>query len=282
MKNPLLRLREMQGYVGSAEKMVAERILNDPNIVIEKGVRELASEVYVSPATIVRLAKHLGFDGYKEFRQAVLYELAQYNGKQIDTSDSIRKDDTIKMIINKTTNKNVVTLQETQKLLDIERVEECTKLIAGARCLRMFGMGASLCVAEDAYLKFLRVNKLCLIAQDWHSQYLVARNSQPDDVAIFISYSGETIEMIKCLEAVNLNHTPSILITRFAPSTMAKMASHVLYTPASESLFRSGATSSRIAQLNIVDILFTAYATANYDYCMNQINSTHIEKKSEN
>ncbi|WP_026653118.1 MurR/RpiR family transcriptional regulator [Butyrivibrio proteoclasticus] len=281
MKNPLLRLREMQGYVGSAEKMVAERILNDPNIVIEKGVRELAKEVYVSPATIVRLAQHLGFDGYKEFRQAVLYEMAQYNGKQIDTSDSIRKDDTIKMIINKTTNKNVVTLQETQKLLDIDRVEACTKLIADARSLRMFGMGASLCVAEDAYLKFLRVNKLCLIAQDWHSQYLIAKNSQPEDVAIFISYSGETSEMIKCLEAVNLNHTPSILITRFAPSTMSKMADQVLYTPASESLFRSGATSSRIAQLNIVDILFTAYATANYDYCMSQINSTHIEKRSE-
>ncbi|WP_103869775.1 MurR/RpiR family transcriptional regulator [Butyrivibrio sp. Su6] len=282
MKNPLLRLREMQGYIGSAEKMAAEHILSDPNIVIENGIRELAKEVYVSPATIVRLTKHLGFDGYKEFRQAVLYELAQYNGKQRDNGDSIRKDDSIKTIIDKTTSRNIMTLQETQQLLDVDRVEECTKLIADARCLRMFGMGASLCVAEDAYLKFLRVNKLCLIAQDWHSQYLIAKNSQPEDVAIFISYSGETSEMIKCMEAIGINHTPSILITRFAPSTMSKMADHVLYTPASESLFRSGATSSRMAQLNIVDILFTAYATANYDYCISQINSTHIEKNSEN
>ncbi len=282
MKNPLLRLREMQGFIGSAEKIVAEYILNDPETVVHKSIRELAAETYVSPATIVRLTKHLGFEGYRDFRQAVIYELAQYNGKLMDNSGDIKKDDSVKTIINKTTNRNIVSLQETQQLLDIDRVTECVKLIGKAKNLRLFGMGASLCVAEDAYLKFLRVNKPCFVAQDWHSQYLIAKNSQPDDAAIFISYSGETTEMIKCLEATTLNHTPSILITRFAPSTMAQMADHVLYTSASESLFRSGATSSRIAQLNIIDILFTAYATDNYDYSISQINSNHIEKNSEN
>ncbi|WP_124067207.1 MurR/RpiR family transcriptional regulator [Clostridium sp. E02] len=36
--------------------------------------------------------------------------------------------------------------------------------------------------------------------------------------------------------------------------------------------------TSRISQLNVVDILFTAYVNKNYDFCMNQFRKTHIHK----
>jgi len=36
--------------------------------------------------------------------------------------------------------------------------------------------------------------------------------------------------------------------------------------------------SSRISQLNVVDVLFTAYVNRNYEFCMNQFGRTHIQK----
>lgn len=224
------------------------------------------------------MCKKLGFDGYRDFRQALVYELALYqNNERMDKND-VERDDDIESIVEKITYKNMTSLEETRKLIDVEKVEKCVELLCSCNHIFLFGMGASLCVAKDAYLKFLRVNKPCFVAEDWHSQYILAQNSTSRDVGIFISYSGETGEMIRCLEQVRANQTPAILITRFAASTMAAMATYVLFTSANESLFRSGATSSRIAQLNMIDILYTAYAAANYDQCISRLNITHIEK----
>ncbi len=279
MKNPIIRLREMHDFVGNSERIVVEYLLENPSVVLENSIHELAEKIYVSPATIVRLCKRLGFDGYREFRQSLIYELALYqNNERIDKND-IERDDSVESIVDKVTYKNIISLEETRNLIDVEKVKKCVGLLCSCNNILIFGMGASLCVAKDAYLKFLRVNKSCFVVEDWHSQYIQAQNSTTKDIGIFISYSGETAEMIKCLQQINANNTPSILITRFASSTMASLATHVLYTSANESLFRSGATSSRIAQLNMIDILYTAYATANYDQCVSRLNITHIEKK---
>ena len=139
---------------------------------------------------------------------------------------------------------------------------------------------ASLCAAKDAYLKFLRLNKPCIVNEDWHSQLLQARNAAPEDVGIVFSYSGQTQEMVECMRALKENGTPCIAITRFAPSQVAKLADHLLYIAANESLFRNGAMSSRLAQLNVVDILYTAFASAEYDHCLHQLARTHIQKPS--
>ena len=101
-------------------------------------------------------------------------------------------------------------------------------------------------MAHDTYLKFLRLDKPCIINDDWHAQLLSARNSIPQDVAIVFSYSGQTVEMIQCMETLKQNGTPIIAITRYSPSQVAELADYKLYIAANESLFRNGAMSSRL------------------------------------
>lgn len=278
MKNPLIRLREMHDYVGVSERTVAEYLLDHPNVVLDHNIREIAALIYVSPSTIVRLCKHLGFEGYREFRQALIYELALYQNNNKSAKTDIEQGDSMESIVEKITYRNIASLEETLNLVDVEKLKKCVELICNQRNVLIFGIGASLCVAKDAYLKFLRVNKPCFVVEDVHSQFVLAQNSTPQDVGIIISYSGETKEMAKCLEYMKLNQTPTIAITRFAKSTIASMATHVLYTSAKEALFRSGASSSRMSQLNMIDILFTGYATANYEECISRVNKTHIKK----
>ena len=134
-------------------------------------------------------------------------------------------------------------------------------------------------MARDAYLKFLRVDKPCVLNDDWHSQLLQARNATREDVAIIFSYSGQTKEMIECMEALRENGCPRIAVTRSVPSPVAKLANHCLYTATNEFTFRIGALSSRMAQLNVVDILYAAYVNAEYDYCMKRFVITHILKE---
>lgn len=278
MNNPLIRLREMQKEVSSTERNVAEYLISNPNEVHECTIRELAAKMFVSPSTIVRLCQHLGFEGYRDFRQAVIYELALYQNSNRANVDDISPTDSLEVIVEKVTYRNIKSLEETHNLLDLEKIKICVDLITAAKSVYLFGIGASFCVAKDAHLKFLRVDKTCFIGEDWHIQSVLSQNAMSCDVGIVISYSGETVEMVECMKHLCENKVPVIAITRFASSTIASMTDHVLYTSDSESIFRVGALSSRIAQLNMVDMLYTSYVTRNYEECIKRLRKTHINK----
>ena len=65
------------------------------------------------------------------------------------------------------------------------------------------------------------------------------------------------------------------------PLRGAQLADHVLYVAANESLFRNGAMSSRLSQLNVMDILYTAYASRNHEDTMRRLTKTHIYKPGD-
>lgn len=279
MKNVLLRLRETQSAMSGTEATIAKYICAHPEEAAHLTVRELADRTYSSPSSVVRLCRTVGFDGYKEFRQELMLdvhslgETGSHEEAELDGTASIPD------IIDSITRRNTQCLQDTQYLLSVEEVTVCVELIRKARTILLFGIGASLCVARDAYLKFLRVDKPCVLNDDWHSQLLQARNATSEDLAIVFSYSGQTTEMVECMKALKETGTPIIAVTRSAPSPVAKLADHRLHTATNEFTFRIGALSSRIAQLNVVDVLYAGFVNAEYDYCMKRFVKTHIYKK---
>ena len=278
MSNALLRLRESSHNFSSTEKEIARIILDNPQLVVDLSVHALAKHTFSSASTIVRLCNHIGYSGYKEFRWAVTYELAQREQNRKIEQKEIDRSDSLEEIIEKITYLNIISLEETSSLMDVDMLRQCVELIKKARVVYLFGMGASLVAAKDAYLKFLRLNKLCVINEDWHSQLVQARNATAEDVAIVISYSGATVEAIECMKALREKKTPIIAITRFGQSADSDLADYKLYTAANESVFRSGAMSSRLSQLNIIDILYTALANDSYEETLDQLSRTHIHK----
>ncbi len=203
-------------------------------------------------------------------------ELAVRRLNQEQEHKEITQSDSLDDIVDKVTYKNIMSLEDTKNLIDTETLQTCVDLVRRSRTL--FGLGASLCAARDFYLKFLRLNKPCVINDDWHSQLLQAKNSDHEDLGIVVSYSGETVEVIECMKALRENGTPIIAITRRVSSPVAELSDLRLYTTDNEATFRSGAMSSRISQLNIIDILFTAFANSEYEYCLDQLSKTHIAK----
>ena len=278
MSNALLRLRESSHNFSSTEKEIARIILDNPQLVVDLSVHALAKHTFSSAATIVRLCNHIGYSGYKEFRWAVTYELAQREQNRKIEQKAIDRSDSLEEIIEKITYLNIISLEETSSLMDVDMLRQCVELIKKSRVVYLFGMGASLVAAKDAYLKFLRLNKPCIINEDWHSQLLQARNATEKDLGIVISNSGSTSEVIECMKALKENGTPIIAITRCVNSPVSELADQRLYTTANESTFRSGAMSSRMSQLNIIDIIYTALANSHYEESLEQLSKTHIHK----
>ena len=274
MSSALLRLREQSKMFSPTEREVANQILEDPRIVVDMSIHRLAKHTFSSASTIVRLCAHTGYSGYKDFRKAVTHELTIREETRNQEMREIERSDNLSDIIDKITYANIVSLEETRALMDVDVLQSCVVIY-------LFGLGASLCAAKDAYLKFLRLNKLCIINEDWHSQLLQAKNAAPGDLGIVISYSGATVEVVECMKALRANGTPIIAITRCVNSPVSELADQKLYTTANESLFRTGAMSSRISQLSIIDILYTAVANDRYDASLDQLSRTHIRKPGQ-
>lgn len=281
MGSALLKLREQSRLFSTTEQEIAGHILENPQLVVDMSIHELAKHTFSSASSIVRLCNHTGYSGYKEFRKAVTYELAMREQTRRIEQEEISYSDSLQDIIDKVTYANIVSLEETRALMDVTVLRSCVEMIKNARRIYLFGLGASLIAAQDAYLKFLRLNKLAIINMDWHSQILQAKNSDHRDLGIVISYSGATTEMVECMKIMKENKTPIIAITRCVNSPVSELADQLLYTTANESVFRTGAMASRTSQLNIIDILYTALANDQYESSLEQLSRTHIRKPGQ-
>lgn len=279
MKNVLVRLREYEKRASSAEKEAVRLMLSKPEQITKYSIHEMARKAYTSPSTIVRLCNKLNFKGYREFQKALIYELAVRKEDSIKKFDKITGGDSLEEIADKVTYHNMETLEKSRKLVDYDVLEKALDELVKSKEIFLFGMGSSLLVAQDAYWKFMRLNKRCHIYDDWHGQILYAKSMTEQDVALMISYSGLTQEMIRCAEEVKKTGAKLIVITRFEPSPLAQMADYCLNVSSAEPVVRTGAMSSRISQLNMIDVLYSAYINRCPEENLENIGRTYMEKE---
>ena len=278
MKSVLIRAKQYRQNASGAEQGALDYILEHPAVIPRLSVKRLSELSYSSPSTIVRLCRKLGFDGFKDVQNSVLYELAARAPVPSRDVQSLSEDGSD--IIDSVTYRNIASLEDSRKLVDNEALSKAVDYICNADTVLLFGLGASLLVAQDAYLKFIRIDKRCSCCEDIHSQYVLARNARPTDAALIISYSGRTEEICRCADILVEQGTPIIAITRFEPSPISRLATCCLPVVATEELYRSGAMSSRISQLNMIDILYTACVNRDPAKNSQQMARNRIEKGS--
>lgn len=281
MKSVLIRLKHYRPNASTAEQGVLDYILAQPDVAAESSIHSLAELSYSSSSTIVRLCRKLGFDGYRDLRKALMCELVMRSQSLHQKSAQIERSNQLPDIINKITYRNITALEESLRLLEAGVIQQCVDLISRCDSLLLFGLGASQLVAQDAFLKFQRVDKRCCCCGDLHSQYIQARNARPGDAAIVFSYSGCTEEMLVCARELQSRGTPIIAVTRFTPSPLTQLATHCLYVVATEELFRSGAMSSRIAQLNVIDILYTSFVNQDFAKNIQRLEQNQLTKLAD-
>ena len=80
-----------------------------------------------------------------------------------------------------------------------------------------------------------------------------------------LAHRGDDPDTIDALAEARRHGATTVAITNFSRSPITTVADHVLTTAARETTFRSGAMSSRIAQLTVVDCLFVGVAQRTYD-----------------
>ncbi|MFD2878868.1 MurR/RpiR family transcriptional regulator [Paenibacillus rhizoplanae] len=149
-------------------------------------------------------------------------------------------------------------------------------LLQQAEVIYVYGIGASFIIAEDAAQKWLRLGKkmymLFLTVIYWRQLWL---RSQRTLSSGGISYSGETGEVIQLTKRAKEHGIKTISLTRPGNNKLSQLADVSLFTSrAPEATLRSAATSSRFAQLFVLDIVFSVYASAQHDLTVEQLAKT--------
>lgn len=252
----------MVQHITPSERIIAEYILAHPERLAPMSVADLAEQSGGSQAAIIRLCKSLGFKGYSELKMKVVGDLQtqdSYEHREFSPNDPIET------IVQNVSHNNMQSIRDTMKILDLACLRRAVEALGRASRIFFFGTGASNLIAQDAQQKFLRINKPSFTFTDPTVQLTAAVTIQEDDVAVGISYSGETKPVIQSLMYANEAGAATISITKYGNTTLGGVAAIPLFIASTENEIRSGAMTSRITQLNLIDILYLGVASANYE-----------------
>ncbi|MDR0136874.1 MurR/RpiR family transcriptional regulator [Metabacillus idriensis] len=271
-------IQTMLNKLPQSEQKLADYILKHPHEVVNSTVSELSTSAKTSGAAVVRLCKSLGLKGFQDLKMRIAGDLmksVEQGYRDIEPSESLYR------VVEKTTSNTIQIIRDTAEIIDHENLKNAISLLLKAKNVHFCGVGASNIVAQDAQQKLIRINKGATAFTDMHLVATLIANADPDDVLFAISFSGETQEIINVLKLAKERGVKTIGLTHFGQTTVSSLSDVSLHTSFSnEAPFRSAATSSRLAQLYMIDILFLGMATEQYDETVQYIDNTRAAIKS--
>ena len=260
-----LKLHEMEEQLTKSEQKIAQCILDNSEEIYNYSIKEFAKECNTSPASIVRFCHKLGYDGFQEFKINLIKNVTNSQYKENNIYEDVSVEDDIEDIINKITMINIKSIENTKTLLDRKQLEKAINSLDEAKNIYLFGVGASGLVAMDFQHKLMRINKKAFMYLDSHSQLASAVNIEKGDVAVGISHSGKTLEVLKAIMAANEKGARTISITKYGNNPVSSAADIKLWVGDIEKNLRIGAIASRIAQLTLIDILLIGLSKKNFE-----------------
>ncbi|SDM21998.1 MurR/RpiR family transcriptional regulator [Sediminibacillus halophilus] len=273
MNDGLERIRQGLTTLKPSERKVAQYILKDPDKILAMPIAQLARGCEASEATIIRMCRSLQFNGFRELKLSIS---ASVNKGEVhpERYQDISSSASIKEIIEVVSSNNLRSIEDTLSVLNESSMEAAVTMLENARKILVVGVGASAIVAQDFEQKCKRINKWCEALTDSHAQLTSAVHLTKEDVVLAVSYSGETKEIIDTIKIARENKAAVISITSYGNNEVQGLSNVNLFASNLEQSIRSGATASRIAQLNIVDILFTGLASKNYQESIGFLDKT--------
>lgn len=279
----LITVRGAMPNLRPAEQRVAELVLADPAGVSESSITAVARRCQTSETTVLRFCRAIGLAGYPELRialaRAALWEESG-QARGYPTTGQIDPDDSLADVVAKITHADECAIADTAAVLDLDVLEKAVAAVSAARRVDIYGIAASGLVAADLHHKLHRIGKTSFVWPDPHLALTSAAVLADDDVAVGISHTGTTLDTVDALRVARRRGATTIAITNFAGSAIAEHADLLLITASRETTFRSGAMSSRIAQLALVDCLFAGVAQRSYDQAITLLETTHAVVRS--
>ena len=253
----ILKMKALHNTLGSAEKKVVDYMISHPEEVIYLSVSGLAEKSGTSDATVVRACRKLGMQGYQELKVTLAQDIVT---PLQSIHEEISENDTPSVILDKVFQSSIHTLQFTRDLIDKKEVENAADVLSKAGRVNIYGLGNSHSVAVDMQHKLMRLGINACAYTDSHMQCIASSYLGKDDAVVGISHSGSSRDIVEAVELAKENGAATICISNFGRSPLSDISDIKLNTASKETKYRIVALASRIAQIAIIDTLYTIIA----------------------
>lgn len=251
----------------AAEKKTADFVLSHLQETQYMSITELSEASGVAEATVSRFCRRLGYRGYNAFKLAIANTTSQQAQWANPLSGEVTDGDTLESMAQKLCSANVSAITQTMDLIDPDAIRATVDLLEAAGKVLCMGQGGSMILASEAAHLFSTVSGKFLAVSDSHSQAVAASMLDKDDVILYFSYSGSTLDMMQTLKLARRRGAKIILITRFVKSPGAELAHLSLPYGATENPLQLGSVAVRIAQLYLLDVIFSELCQRNLELC---------------
>lgn len=248
-----------------AEKRLADFILANQEKVTQLSISELARASSVAEATVSRFSRHMGYKSFPLLKLAVANAMAQARLGDTPLSGQVAPQDDLTTMAQKLYRANTEAMLQTMEVLDLNVVSQVASLFQEARQVLCMGQGGSMLIAREAAHLFSTVSNQFRPVEDSHMQAMAAAIMDPRDVLFFFSYSGSTRDVLEISGIARERGAKIVLVTRFPNSPGAQIADFVLQCGANESPMQSGSIAARVAQMYLLDVLFSEFSRRDLD-----------------
>ncbi|MBE6110427.1 MAG: MurR/RpiR family transcriptional regulator [Erysipelotrichaceae bacterium] len=253
----LEKLAKKEGFTRT-EQSVADYILNHGDDMVKMSVRQLADECYTAPNTIMRLCRKTGYDGFRDFKVALLKEMetAVYRDELLDASRPFYIGNSTSKIAHTMMTLQHQAVRDLLNELNYKDLEKTASLFMNARTIFIYGRGDSMIRGKSFMNKMFKINQMCVMATETHEEAGMSYNATSEDAALFISYRGGAPAYERCLQILKKKKCPSVLLSADKDTAMSKACDIWIHIPDRE---------------NSGDNIGTFYSQVCFDYILNLI-----------
>ena len=266
-----IRKQIEKGYADlrRSEKLAADYVLEHMEQIPDLSIDRLAHNAGVSQPTVLRMLRSAGFSGYRDFCYRLVAELAKkaeageggkgpMYGYTLDKSTPLKE---IPFNMAATTQK---MLEETVKNFSGKIYQKTVEALANARLIDIYGVENSEATALDLLTKLLYLGLPCRYFSDCYHQQIAAGALTSEDVAVGISYSGESKDTVDSLRKAKKAGARTIAVTNFRDAAISRYAD-ILICTSQEQLMYGDAIFSRSCQILVVDMIYMGIISLDYD-----------------
>lgn len=254
VRNILATARFLLPSLTPAEKRVAEFVLASPREVSRMSLQKLAKRCECGEATVVRLCRTIGLSGYTQFKEQLAVQLLNPPAKndEVKLSASHRMEEILESVFEL----NILNLRKTLEVAAVEEYEKACEVIAGTGKICFFAIGDAAFPCSYASLRFRRIGYDCFADSDADIQIVNACNMKKGDVAIAISHSGRTKQVVEAMRIARERGAFTICITKAGKSELTKYSDVVLYNVTTDSTVDKEIIARRVAEQAMLDAIY--------------------------
>jgi len=248
-KTVLENIKDHYEEMFSAEKKVADFILENPEQAVMMNVSELSQASGVSDATVIRMCKRIGCEGYYQMKILLSNDLGKNH--LIKYTDGNSKPSSLGDLF-QVVARNMIKLAES---LDAHALEASIDLIKRADTVHVVAAGNTTPIALDLGFRLGRFGikaSYSMLSEYYLNNVGLAGGR---DVLIAISHSGSSKQVMQAVELARKRELKIIAITGYERSPISNMADYLLLAKFDTPIFGASMPDSHLPEMAVVDAL---------------------------